>query len=290
MIDIGEMEMSEPDDRYLDFRVLSYQPVAPTSGRIRSVNLLRASFAAFGVLERGNQVIDIMRDTFGLFETGWGFKVGIDGPTWELYWYHEQQEPRTKSIAQLRESLAGFGGLSLDVDLNLPFASFSMDLDEIIDGTDQGVSWLNLYFGNGVDSRCPGLSCRVTSDELLLQNTYFVGETDDAVAMREIRTRILYSPRNGSGPATMELLGRRPHSTRYVYFANKPLCDAIYYSQTDFAFYEHFVDWAGFPKGYRDFVARSAPMLDHLRWDVGYNYVVVNDDILVSKVGVYGYF
>lgn len=290
MIDKYDLEWSEPDDAYLDFRVLHYKPAAPTEGRIRSVNLLRASFDAFGALQRGNEIIDVMRRTFGLFETGWGFKFGAAGPTWELYWYHEQNEPRTKTIAQLRYALESFGGLHLDVDLNLPFASFSLDLDEIVDGCSDGVSGINLYFGNGVDSRCPGLSCRATADALLLRNTYFVAATDDGEAMRELSTRILYSPRNGSKSATHHLLAKRPPSCRYVYFANKPACDAVYYSETDLEFYQHFISWAGLPAEFCSYITEHAAELDHLRWDMGFNYVVVDDDVQVSKVGVYGYF
>ena len=39
-----------------------------------------------------------------------------------------------------------------------------------------------------------------------------------------------------------------------------------------------------------DWVTEHAAELDHLRWDMGFNYVVVDDDVQVSKVGVYGYF
>lgn len=283
------LEWAEANDPYVDFRVLPYEPVTPTKGRLRSSTLLYATFASFGVLERGLEIVDAARRTFGMFATGWGCKLSEAGPSWEFYWYNEHFEPRTKSVAMLSRTLKSFGGLHVHVDPAIPYASFSLDLDEIIQGND-GVSSLNLYFGNGVDARCPGYSYLATATEMRLQNTYFVADTAVEDEMSEIRKRILYSARNGSEEATKLLLNLRPVPCRYVYFVNKPFSDALYFSQTDLNFWRRFLSWGSFPDSFASFVDDHLDALDHLRWDVGFNFVVEGGEVKVSKVGTYGYF
>jgi hypothetical protein len=189
----------------------------------------------------------------------------------------------------LAKALEPFGGLHVDVDPAIPYASFSLDLDELMESND-GVTQLNLYFGNGVDARCPGYSYLARSDELRLQNTYFVAEVSAEEEMSEIRKRILYSARNGDEEATDQLLRLRPVPCRYIYFVNKPLCDALYFSQTNFHFWRRFISWGGYPQAFTEFIDDYAAQLDHLRWDTGFNYVVHRRAIKISKVGIYGYF
>ena len=77
------------ESAHYDYCLLPYTPKATTARDLASVNLLRWSWQAHGVLAQGEALLQRLHAGLGPGQVVWGIKQRVQQPdaaSWELYW------------------------------------------------------------------------------------------------------------------------------------------------------------------------------------------------------------
>ena len=273
-------EPCQPGDLFFDYLLLPYAPRCPAEGKLRSVNLLRESFALMAVGEEGSRLVDAVRAGFGPFRTVWGIKQDEDGElSWELYFYRREaggDEP----------TLTGVLGVIGAAPAELPpmpyrWELFSLEFT-VADLAAGRVGELNVYVGMR--------AYRANGGALELKNQYLFA--DPGLRLHEILDRLLlavHAPNDGEEIALLlppELLAGCPR----VCVANKRHADGLYFSHLTLEQMRWFLDVHRWPDEMRRWVERHAGRLDHLLWDAGYDFRRAGGKLEVPRSGLYGFF
>ena len=75
-----------------------------------------------------------------------------------------------------------------------------------------------------------------------------------------------------------------------ICIANKQYNDTIYFSGCNVDQFLFFLVRIGYPSAIIDFVRTNRSNLDHLLYDVGYDYRTTGDEVEIIKSGYYGVF
>jgi hypothetical protein len=77
---------------------------------------------------------------------------------------------------------------------------------------------------------------------------------------------------------------------RTICLANKQSHDCIYFSGVDIDQLQFFLKWLEYPQVITEFVAKNRNNLDHLLFDVGFDYRMDGGALRILKSGYYGVF
>jgi len=283
------LEWSQPGDRYTDFCLWDYAPAAPTTGRLRSVNLLYDSFAAAGVAAPMRALCAAVRAAVGPFNTVWGVKVQDGRLFWELYFYDYRRQARELSIARVLAALRPFAPCDLRLPDSRPYFMFSIDLDPALARGGRAIEGLNVYLGNVGSSVSSGISYLLTAQGLSLENLYFF--FDARRECEDILAKVTHSAHiepAAFDPATVLWPDLRDCTTLVV--ANKRHHDGVYFTRVGVDQLIRFMGRLGYPPGMIAFVTTHRVRLDHLRFDVAFDYRMDADGLRILKGSYYGCF
>src|SRR6202044_3772457 len=105
---VQALERTSPRDRYADYCLWDYEPVAPTTGKLRCANLLWRAIDAGGGGPHLKAACLALREGLGPFRTVFGVKKIADRLSYEFYFYDYARLEREVSIARVREILSPF--------------------------------------------------------------------------------------------------------------------------------------------------------------------------------------
>ena len=91
---------------HYDYCLLPYEPQTTTPDDLLSVNLLRWSWDAHGVLAEGEALLQRLREGLGANQVVWGIKQREgqpDATSWELYFYRRPHNPPDYTLAHVAE-------------------------------------------------------------------------------------------------------------------------------------------------------------------------------------------
>lgn len=289
------IELARDGDAYRDYCLWDYEPVAPTAGKLRSSTLLWQSFAAASAPARLRRIVEALRRALGPFNTVWGVKQAGGRLTWELYFYDYERLQRTVSIERVLAVIEPWLETSLRLSPGRPYFMFSIDLDPApvegdIGGHVEGrarLDEISVYLGNPGSAVSSGLCYSLTHSGLRLDNLY---NFFDARAERDdILAKVAAS-------LHLDLAGFEPDlvlmpqlvDCGVVVVANKKACDGVYFSRIridQLIWFCRRFDWprpiAGFLEAHRD-------RLDHMLYDVGIDYTMIDGRIEITKTAFYG--
>jgi hypothetical protein len=278
--DVAGGEQCQPGDRFFDYLLLSYAPRRPIEGKLRSVNLLRESFALMAVGDEGARLIDVVRAGLGPFRTVWGIKHNENGElSWEIYFYR-------RDFGGGEPTLAGVLGVLGAAPAELPpmphrWEVFSLEFTAA-DLAAGRVGALDVYIGMR--------AYRAHGGALELKNQYLFA--DPGLRLHEILERLLqavHAPHDGEEIARLlppELLDGCPR----VCVANKRHADGLYFSHLNLEQMSWFLGVHRWPDEMRAWVERHAARLDHLLWDAGYDFRNAGPKLEIPRSGLYGFF
>ena len=277
------LELCTASDRFHDYVLGAYEPLAPPEGKLRSVNLLVESFALAGVEAQGLAMIRRIREEYGPFRTIFGVKwnreTGAIG--WELYFYDWNRAHADCSLPRLREILAPAVNVDAVEPWPLPWHMISVEIGpaHLVGG---GPVPAHVY----VDMR----SYELTGERFVFENVYTFhdprAEVDDI--LHRLRSSVYVEPGRHNLAALMP-----PPLFRCgkICVANKRTSDAIYFSRIPTAPLRWFLDRHGWPAPLQRFVSGAGAGLGHLLWDVGVDFRSARGgELSVGKTGVYGSF
>lgn len=282
-------EYATARDPYRNYCLWQYAPVAPAADKFRAVNLLYHSFEVAGIDRRAFDFVEAIRDGIGMFQTVWGTKL-IDGRlAWEFYFYDYARRDREVSITKVAESIAEFAGCPVPINENLNYFMFSIDVDEDLVTGARPLDVVHMYVGNPGSNVSSGICYALTPEERRLENLYYF--FDAKTMLQQAADKIGDSAWVDETRMPMErLLWPELVDCQTICIANKQRNDTVYFAGVNVDQLLLFFDRIGYPDKIVDFVRTHHDDLDHLLYDVGYDYRARGDEVEIIKSGYYGTF
>jgi hypothetical protein len=283
------LEIAHEGERLFDFCLWEYPAAAPCAGRLRSVNLLRHSFEAEGVAAEGEALIEALRASLGASNTVWGIKQAEGRISWEFYFYDYERQHRQRSIPRVLAALAPRIRCTLAPGEQLPYFMFSLDFDHDRLAGRVPLEDVQVYIGNIGSRVSSGICYEATSGGLRLKNQYyfFDARTERENIAGKATTSVHFDP---ARVPLAELLWPELFDCETIVLANKIDRDGVYFCRIDIDQLLHFLRRLQFPSAQLQFVEQHRDGLDHMRFDVGFDYRMDGGRLQIVKGAWYGVF
>jgi hypothetical protein len=282
-----QLERTAPRDRYADYCLWDYPPVAPQAGKLRSSNLLWRAIEAAGGGPHLTAACRALRERLGPFRTVFGVKKIADRLSFEFYFYDYARLEREVSITRVLEILAPWVKCPVHPLEGRPYFMFSIDLDEEVASGRRPLDIVNVYIGNPGSSVSSGICYEQSAAGLRLANFYFFfdarKEMDDIVA--KIGCSVHHDLR---GFALQAVLRPELLDCAVIVVANKKFNDGVYFSRIAVDPLIGFLEREGFPADLVAFARYYRNDLDHMLYDVGLDYVFEGGAVKYTKSAFYG--
>ncbi|HET7338955.1 MAG TPA: hypothetical protein VFK22_05360 [Candidatus Dormibacteraeota bacterium] len=282
-------EYAAASDPALNYCLWQYAPARAAQDKFRSINLLLQSFDYVGVDERAYEIVDAIRESIGAFRTVFGVKF-IDGTlAWEFYFYDYARRERQVSISRVLEAIRPLVRCDVQPTESLPYFMFSLDLDADLAAGRRDMDVVHMYVGNPGSTVSSGIAYAVRTSGVRLENFYFF--FDGERQLNEAAGKICSSAHFDDTRLPVDaVLVPQLRRCKTICVANKQTHDCVYFSGVDVAQLAHFLERLSYPEPIRAFVREHASRLDHLLYDVGFDYRMEGERLRILKSGYYGVF
>ncbi len=273
----------------MNYCLAEYDPAAPLIGKYRSSNLLFNSFDVTQASERVYRLVEIIRNVYGESNTVWGAKWDGNQLYWEFYFYDYRRRLRERSISLLLEAIKPLVSCPVEINEKLHYFMFSIDVTRDFFAESAELSEIHLYMGNVLSRGGSGICYSWTDSGKRLENFYFFldahRERDSIIA------KICYSAVVDIEPADVStILWPELVECRTICVANKQQNDCVYFSGITVNQLLYFLKRLNYPSTLITYVEQHREQYDYLLFDVGYDYRMEGDKLLILKSGYYGIF
>jgi hypothetical protein len=283
------LEIASERDRFHTYCLWEYAPVAPAVGKWQPANLLYHTFDFTSAGDRAYETVDCIRRAIGIGNTVWGVKQLGDTIAWEFYFYDYDRLQRQRSATGVLTALAPLFPSPVRVNERLNYFMFSLDftVERFTRGTP--LDAVHLYIGNVGSNVSSGMNYLVTEHHRTLENFYFFFDARkhlDEVAVKVASSAFLDDP---DFPLS-EIIRPELAACDTICVANKSRNDCIYFAGVNVNQFLWFLERFGYPGPIVSHVRKNRAQLDHLLFDVGFDYRVEAGRVRVLKTGYYGTF
>jgi len=276
------LERCGPDDRFHDYILAEYAPVAPALGKLRALNLLVESFALAGVEREGLALVAAVRAGLGPYRTVWGIKRRHDRDElgWELYFYDFQRAHADLTIPRVSALLAPHLRVAGHEPRPLPWHMFSVEF---------GVEQLRARAPASLDIYIDMRAYKCEGDALHLENIYTFHDARAEIeeVLHRLRACVHFDPQRD---ALQRLMPPGLFNCHRICVANKRRSDALYFSRIPVAALRRFLADQRWPAPLQEHLRAHEDALGHLLWDVGLDFHARDGRATPSKSGVYASF
>ena len=285
----GKFEYTAEQDRFFDFCLWEYKPVASYTNKFRSVNLLFHSFDIMGVNERIFDLVQAIREGIGVSRTVWGLKHLGENIAWEFYFYDYRRRERERSITKLLDVIRPFIPCEVKENENYHYFMFSVDINDDLISGGKDLEEVHMYIGNPGSTVSSGICYSLTSGGTRLENFYFFFNAEKH--LNDILDKIACSAYVDSTQIGIDkILWPELKNCKVIVVANKQENDAVYYSGINVDQLIFFLNKMNYHSELISFVEDNRSSLDHLLYDVGIDYRMEGKDLVLLKSAYYGIF
>ncbi len=286
---MDRLEYSTDQDVFYDFCLWEYKPAVPYENKFRSVDLLFHSFDVVGVNERIFDFVQAIREGIGLSHTVWGVKRLGDDIRWEFYFYDYRRRGRERSMTKVLEIIRPFIRCEVEPNENYHYFMFSIDIDSHLISRARDLEEIHMYVGNVGSTVSSGICYSLTSEGTRLENFYFF--FDAKTQGDEIFGKVVSSAYIDTTVIKIDqILWPEMGNCKVIVVANKQGNDAVYFSRINLDQLVFFLKRMNYPGQLISFIEKNRSKLDHLQYDVGYDYKMDGKDLMILKSGYYGVF
>jgi hypothetical protein len=280
-------EYTTPEDQYYNYCWWPYQPVATVENKYRPVNLLFHSFLVAGIDARAFEIVRAIQQSIGRFRTVWGAKQLGDRLAWEFYFYDYARRERDVSITRVLKAIQPLVRCDIPVNESLPYFMFSIDINSDVASGSSAMDVIHMYIGNPGSTVSSGIAYALRADSTTLENFYFF--FDAGRQLDKAAAKIACSARFDATRLTMDrVLWPELRGCHTICVANKQQSDTVYFSGVNVDQLRFFLKTLDYPSAITDFVDEHRGKLDHLLYDVGFDYSTRGDQLHFHKSGFYG--
>ncbi len=281
---------AKSEDSFYDYCLWPYEPLQNVEGKWRSSNLLRHSFDCVGMGERIYQTCSQIQSALGVGETVWGVKWCSGRVSWEFYFYDYERLERRVSVERLVEIISPNVRCQLKANELRPYFMFSFDLDESwSDRDDVCLENIDLYLGNTGCDVSSGISYGLSSKGMAFKNLYYF--FDAKKELEKVVEKVVCSAHLDLPNINLdELLWPEMLSCEVIVVANKVNNDGIYFSRVNVQQLLQGLKRLHCPQVLVSYIEANQQLLDHLLFDIGFDYTMVDGELVVLKGAYYGTF
>jgi hypothetical protein len=282
-------EYSTGQDPALNYCLWSYSRATPAEDKFRSVNLLFQSFEHAGIDARAYDIVEAIRAGIGPFRTVFGIKLLPGRMAWEFYFYDYERRQRQVSISRVLSAIRPHLRCEVRPNENLPYFMFSLDLDAELAAGRRELDVVHMYVGNPGSTVSSGIAYALRPSGTTLENFYFFFDAPTQLdeAEGKIRSSAYFDE---TRLHIDEVLVPELRDCQTICVANKQTHDCVYFSGVDVDQLLFFLERLRYPAPLVAFVRDNRANLDHLLFDVGFDYRGGDGRLEVLKSGYYGVF
>ena len=283
------LEYMTAQDVFFDFCLWEYAPLAPWENKFSSSTLLFHSFKVAGLDERIFDLVQAIRKGIGHSRTVWGVKQLGDDIRWEFYFYDYRRRERERSITKVLEIMRPFVRCGMKVNENYHYFMFSIDISGDLFAKATELEEIHMYIGNVGSTVSSGICYSLKNEGTRLENFYFF--FDAKKQGDEILGKVVSSAYIDTTVIKIDqILWPEMRNCKVIVVANKQGNDAVYFSRINVDQLIFFLNRMNYPNELISFIEKNRSKLDHLQYDVGYDYKMDGKDLVILKSGYYGIF
>lgn len=285
----SRLEYTTPGDRFFNYCLWEYAPVAPVEGKFSPANLLYHTFELAGLDERAFEMVERIRAAIGVSRTVWGVKLIGDTLAWEYYFYDYRRRQRKRSISRVLDAIRPLIRCDIQPNELLHYFMFSLDVTGALLAGERELEQVHMYLGNVGSTVSSGVSYALTKSERRLENYYFFFRP--ANGLDEIIGKVACSAFIDPEEVDLsEIIWPELVECDTICVANKRHNDCIYFSGVNVDQFLFFLERLHYPAPIVAYVKEHRAQLDHLLFDVGFDYTFGMDGLRIVKSGYYGTF
>lgn len=286
---MNAFEYTTGQERFYDYCLWEYQAIAASENKFRSINLLMHSFDVHGIGKRAMDLVLAIQHDFGQSRTVWGIKQEGSEIRWEFYFYDYARQERQRSITRLLEIIRPWNACAISVNEHSPYFMFSIELGRLQLMEGAPIEEIQMYIGNAGSTVSSGICYALTKYDTTMKNFYFF--FDAGTQMAEIVNKICSSAYLDITMLDINtILWPELQKCQTIVVANKRTHDGVYFSRINAAQLLIFLKRMRYPNEHVSFVERNLKLLDHMLYDVGYDYRMENGKLKILKSSYYGVF
>jgi hypothetical protein len=286
---MDRLEYTTNQDVFFDYCLWEYKPVVPFENKFRSVNLLFNSFDLMGVHARAFELVQTIREGLGAARTVWGVQQEGQDISWEFYFYDYGRRERKRSITKLLNIVRPFAPCEIKANENLHYFMFSIDIDHDLISGAGNLEEVHMYIGNPGSMVSSGICYALTNKGTQLENFYFFFDAkkhwDDIIAKIACSSFV-----DTTEVGIDRILWPELRDCKVIVVANKPKNDCIYFSRVNIDQFIFFLKRMNYKKEMILFVEENRPRLDHLLYDVAFDYRMEGQELMILKSAYHGFF
>ena len=283
-----KFEYTNNQDQYFNYCLWPYIPVSAVENKFRSVNLLLNSFEVAELPNKALNVVASIRKNIGIFRTVWGIKWLQNKLAWEFYFYDYQRWERDVSMTKVFQAIKPYINCEINAKDEIPYFMFSIDIDKQILANSK-LEKINMYIGNPGSNVSSGISYSVGVNQTQLENFYFF--FDAKKQLEDAAAKIACSAYlDGRAIDINKILLPEFRECKTICVANKRNHDTIYFSEVNVEQLLLFLQKFHYPLEIINFVKSNKTLLDHMLYDIGFDYKIQDEDLIIIKSGYYGIF
>jgi hypothetical protein len=267
-------ERCEHDTILYDYTHAAYNSNIPIVGKLRSSNIFYNSFTD------SKKLVPLVRETTGEDATIWGIKLVNHKLYYELYFYKENMIKEYSAI----DLIAGLKKyIHIDVNSHIPCDNFMFSVDV----NNQISTGIHVYLATGNDNS--GVSYYFKGDNIRLENiyTFYDPKYNYTKLVRDVKESAFsdINSDNLNNVLIPELI-----NCKNICRGRKQGCDSIYFSGINIDQFLYFLKRFDYPRAIVQFIEDRKSDLDHLQYDVGFDYTLLGGELIINKSGYYGTF
>lgn len=280
------VEWAEPGDRTADYCLWEYAPLSPMEGKFRQSMLLFHALDVAGCDKRIAEAVRLIRSEIGAFRTVWGVKLAGGQVSTELYFYDYARLERDVSIRRVLRALSPLVACDLKASELRPYFMASVELDDSV-VTSRCLTEIDVYMGSPGASVSAGTCHALTTQGLSFKNFYFF--FDALRDMEDIAAKIACSAHlDLPGLRIEDILWPQLVDCSVIVVANKRSGDGVYFSRIRVEQLIFFLERLHYPPRLVAAISANRGRLDHLLFDVGFDYVMLDGRVSITKSAFYG--
>jgi hypothetical protein len=242
-----------------------------------------------GINDRIYQIVHSIREGFGVSKTVWGVKKLGEEIAWEFYFYDYRRRERNRSITRLLEITNPFVHCGIPVNENLQYFMFSIDINNDFISAACEIKEIHMYIGNPGSNVSSGICYSLTGHGTRLENFYFFFDAEKE--MKAIMSKTVCSTFFDDIQINIDqILWPELKNCEVIVVANKQENDAIYFSRINIDQLIFFLKRMRYPADIIQFTEEYQSKLDYLLFDVGFDYRMDGNSVVILKSGYYGTF
>ncbi len=286
---MDRLEYTTAQDVFFDYCLWEYKPGVPYENKFRSVNLLFHSLDFMAVDERMFELVQAIRKGIGASHTVWGLKKQGENIAWEFYFYDYRRRERERSITRLLDIISPLIRCEIKTNENVHYFMFSIDINNDLISGGKDLEEIHMYIGNPGSTVSSGICYSLTQNGTRLENFYFFFNAKNE--MDDIMSKIACSAHIDTTQIHIDqILWPEMIDCGVIVVANKQHHDSVYFSRIHVDQLIFFLKRMRYPGELVSFIEENKSKLDHLLYDVGYDYRMEGKDLRILKSGYYGIF